>query len=72
MLHESLILDYGSTLMGHHSLWQCGASYLEQCREQGLSRLETLLQAIPLGNESRTNKIIDIAKQNNMRSVGMY
>ncbi|XP_034942679.1 nuclear pore complex protein Nup85 [Chelonus insularis] len=33
-LHESLLLEYGSTLFGHSSLWQCGASYLEQCPTQ--------------------------------------
>ncbi|XP_014230395.1 nuclear pore complex protein Nup85 [Trichogramma pretiosum] len=69
MLHESLILDYGSTMMGHHSLWQCGASYLEHCPEQGHARLEVLLQTIPLGSEARIRKIIDVAKQNNMPEV---
>lgn len=71
-LHESLILDYASTLMGHHSLWQCGASYFEHCPIQGLKRLETLLQSIPLGSEARANKIIDIAYEKNMNNVGRF
>lgn len=69
-LHESLILEYGSLLMGHHSLWQCGVSYLEHCPLQGLSRLEILLQSIPLGNEAKINKIIELARDHKMHSVG--
>ncbi|XP_019697950.1 nuclear pore complex protein Nup85 isoform X2 [Harpegnathos saltator] len=65
-LHESLVLEYGTTLMGHRSLWQCGASYLVHCPVQGLARLEILLQSLPTGTEARVNKIIDIAQGNNM------
>lgn len=56
--------------MSHHSLWQCGASYLVHCSEQGTSRLETLLQTLPLGNEVRVNKIINVAKDNNLSKLG--
>lgn len=56
--------------MTHHSLWQCGASYLVHCPIQGLARLEILLQSLPMGNERRINKIIDIAQDNNMSDVG--
>ena len=68
-LHESLILEYGNTLMGHHSLWQCGASYLIHCPSQGLARLEILLQSLPMGSEARVNKIIDIARDNKMDHI---
>ncbi|XP_053977783.1 nuclear pore complex protein Nup85 [Hylaeus volcanicus] len=68
-LHESLILEYGSALMGHHSLWQCGASYLMYCPTQGLARLEILLQSLPMGTEARINKIIDIAEDNKMDDI---
>lgn len=69
-LHESLILEYGTMLMSHHSLWQCGASYLIHCPKQGLGRLEILLQSLPTGTEARINKIIDVARDNNMPHVG--
>lgn len=69
-LHESLILEYGTTLMSHRSLWQCGASYLIHCPIQGLARLEILLQSLPIGTEARMNKIIDVAKNYNMPHVG--
>ncbi|KAL2717185.1 nuclear pore complex protein Nup85 [Vespula squamosa] len=68
-LHESLILEYATTLMGHHSLWQCGASYLIHCPIQGLARLEILLQSLPMGSETRVNKIIDIARGSNMNHI---
>ncbi|KAF7414673.1 hypothetical protein HZH68_003162 [Vespula germanica] len=68
-LHESLILEYATTLMGHHSLWQCGASYLIHCPIQGLARLEILLQSLPMGSEARVNKIIDIARGSNMNHI---
>lgn len=69
-LHESLILEYGNTLMGHHSLWQCGASYLIHCPIQGLARLEILLQSLPMRSEARVNKILDIARDNKMDHIG--
>ncbi|XP_076636504.1 nuclear pore complex protein Nup75 isoform X1 [Colletes latitarsis] len=68
-LHESLILEYGNALMGHHSLWQCGASYLIHSPIQGLARLEILLQSLPTGSEARINKIIDIARDNEMDHI---
>lgn len=71
-LHESLILEYGSVLMGHYSLWQCGVSYLEHCALQGLPRLKTLLQSIPLGTEVKISKIIELARYHKMHKVGKY
>ncbi|XP_078043668.1 nuclear pore complex protein Nup75 [Augochlora pura] len=68
-LHESLILEYGNALMEHHSLWQCGASYLMQCPKEGLARLELLIQSLPMGSEARINKIIDIARDNKMDHI---
>ncbi|XP_015176439.1 PREDICTED: nuclear pore complex protein Nup85 [Polistes dominula] len=68
-LHESLILEYATTLMGHHSLWQCGASYLMHCPIQGLARLELLLESLPMGSEARVNKIIDIARGSNLNHI---
>lgn len=65
-------MDYGTTLMGHHSLWQCGSSYLRQCSEEGLKRLEVLLLSLPLSTEARINKIIDIARESNLPEVGQY
>ncbi|XP_017885657.1 nuclear pore complex protein Nup85 [Ceratina calcarata] len=68
-LHESLILEYGSTLTSHHSLWQCGISYLTHCPTQGLARLEILLQSLPMGCEARVNKILDVARDNKLDHI---
>lgn len=68
-LHESLILEYATNLIGHHSLWQCGASYLIHCPIQGLARLEILLQSLPMGSEARVNKILDIAHDNKLSRI---
>lgn len=68
-LHESLILEYGSTLASHRSLWQCGVSYLTHCPNQGLPRLEIILQSLPMGTEARVNKILDVARENKMEHL---
>lgn len=65
-------MEYGNALMGHHSLWQCGASYLIHSPIQGLARLEILLQSLPMGSEARVNKIIDIARDNDMHHIGWF
>lgn len=67
-LHEHVLLDYGTMLMAHHSLWQVGVSYLDHC-PQGLERLEILLPAIPLSTETRALKIMQIAHERQLGSV---
>ncbi|KAH7977332.1 hypothetical protein HPB49_000698 [Dermacentor silvarum] len=34
-LREHLILEYASSLMTHHSLWQVGVGYLDHCPRRG-------------------------------------
>lgn len=58
-------------LMAHPSLWQVGVSYLDHCPPQGLERLEVLLPAIPLTSETRALKIMQIAHDRRLGSVGM-
>lgn len=57
--------------MAHHSLWQVGISYLDHC-PQGSERLEVLLTAIPLSSETRALKIMQIAHERRLGSVGMF
>lgn len=70
-LRESFILDYGTLLCGHNSLWQVGLSYLDHCPTYGKSATELLLERLPLGSEARTHKIIREAKKRNLPGVGM-
>ncbi|XP_026281653.1 nuclear pore complex protein Nup85 [Frankliniella occidentalis] len=68
-LHEHVLLDYGTMLMSHHSLWQVGVSYLDHCPPHGLERLEILLPAIPLTSEARAFKIMQMAHERRLDSV---
>lgn len=65
-------MDYGTLLMGHHSLWQAGLSYLDCCSTHGLYAIELLLQKLPLGSEARTHKIIKEAQKRNLVNLGKY
>lgn len=69
-LRESFVLDYGTLLMGHHSLWQAGLSYLDCCPTHGLFAAELLLQRLPIGSENRTHKIIKEAHKRNLPHLG--
>ncbi|XP_066585589.1 nuclear pore complex protein Nup85-like [Prorops nasuta] len=69
-LQESLLLEYGTPLMSHHSLRQRAASYPIHCEKQlGKAKLKILLQSLPIRRESGRSKIIDIVKENNMNRV---
>lgn len=70
-LRESFLLDYGTLLMGHMSLWQVGLSYLDHCPTDGLNAIELLLCRIPQGSETRTQKIIREAQKRDLIHVGM-
>lgn len=70
-LRESFLLDYGTMLMGHHSLWQIGISYLDYCPVYGLSTIEHLLIRLPLNTESRTMKIMKEAQKRQLTNIGM-
>lgn len=68
-LRESFLLDYGSVLMGHNSLWQVGLSYLDHCPNDGLSTVELLIARLPLGSEARINKILRECQKRNLSQV---
>lgn len=69
-LHERLLLDYGTLLMSHHSLWQAGVDYLDCCRTEGRMVLETLLSKIPFRTDAKALKIIHIAHERDLEEVG--
>jgi len=69
-LHEQLLLDYGTLLMSHHSLWQVGISYLDYCPKEGHARIEVLLSTLPLGSEARALKIIQAARERDLHHIG--
>lgn len=71
-LDEELVVEYGTMLMSHKSLWQTGVSYLDHCPTLGQSRLRLLLPRIPLTSEARAKKIIHMARERNMPEVGEF
>ncbi|RZC34971.1 nuclear pore complex protein Nup85 [Asbolus verrucosus] len=65
-LRESFLIDYGTLLMGHKSLWQVGLSYLDHCPQDGLEVTKLLLPRLPLDSELRTQKIVREAINRNL------
>jgi nuclear pore complex protein Nup85 len=68
-LREFLLLEYATSLMGHHSLWQVGANYLDHCPTQGKQRLQLLLERIPLDSEIKAEKVIAAASKRGFMSI---
>jgi len=68
-LREFLLLDYGTCLMSHNSLWQLGVLYFDHCPVQGRQRLEALLEHVPLTSDYKASKVISIASARGLHSV---
>ncbi|CAG4992390.1 unnamed protein product [Colias eurytheme] len=68
-LRDSLILEYGSLMMEHKSLWSVGLSYLATCPPEGLKRAELLLERIPLDSEAKAMRIIAEANKYGLNEV---
>ncbi|XP_038212291.1 nuclear pore complex protein Nup85 [Zerene cesonia] len=68
-LRDSLILEYGSLMMEHKSLWSVGLSYLVTCPPEGLKRAELLLERIPLDSEAKAMRIIAEANKYGLLEV---
>lgn len=68
-LRESLLLDYASVLLGHSSIWQVGILYLDHCGPSGVAMAQSVLERIPLTDDSRAYKVIQMATDRNFESV---
>ncbi|KAJ0176932.1 hypothetical protein K1T71_006941 [Dendrolimus kikuchii] len=68
-LRDSLVLEYGTLLMEHKSLWSVGLSYLASCPPEGLRRAELLLERLPLHTEARAMRVIAEAKKYGLLGV---
>ncbi|XP_050346512.1 nuclear pore complex protein Nup85 [Nymphalis io] len=62
-LRDSLILEYGSLLLEHKSLWSVGLSYLASCPPEGPKRAELLLERIPIDTEAKAMRVMAEAKK---------
>ncbi|RWS16491.1 Nuclear pore complex protein Nup85-like protein [Dinothrombium tinctorium] len=68
-LRESLILDYANSLMSHSSLWLIAVDYFDACPILGKQHLELTLERIPIEDERKALKIIQVAERRNLREL---
>lgn len=68
-LRESLILEYGSLLMEHKSLWSVGLSYLASVPPEGPRRAELFLERLPVDTEAKAMRIVAEAKKHGLVGV---
>lgn len=65
-----LMLEYGTLLMCHHSLWQVGLCYLDQCPGEGPDRQQVLLSRIRPTSDAKAMKLIQAALCRGLLDVG--
>lgn len=65
---DSLIFDFGTTLMSRRSFWKFGINYLKYCTEGSVAR-ELLLARVPFQTDKEASKLISAAKQINCSGV---
>jgi nuclear pore complex protein Nup85 len=62
-LREFLLLEYSASLMSHSSLWRIAADYLMVCPINGKNHLEAYIEKLPLENETKALKVINLCNQ---------
>ncbi|KAL4704625.1 hypothetical protein ACJJTC_002882 [Scirpophaga incertulas] len=67
-LRDSLVMDYGSLLMEHQSLWQAGLSYLVAVPE-GAARAHLLLERMPVRSDQQALRVIAEANKYGLDDV---
>uniref|UniRef100_A0A914VTR9 Nuclear pore complex protein Nup85 n=1 Tax=Plectus sambesii TaxID=2011161 RepID=A0A914VTR9_9BILA len=68
-LREFLLLEYGSSLMAHDSLWQIGADYLSWCPRNGRAYLEAFFDKIPVDREHKALKLMSACAKYQLDAV---
>ncbi|XP_052740352.1 nuclear pore complex protein Nup85 [Bicyclus anynana] len=67
-LRDSLVLEYGSLLLEHQSLWPVGLSYLASVPD-GARRAELMLERIPIRTEGKALRVVAEAKKYGLLGV---
>lgn len=62
-LREFLLLEYGATLMSHTSLWSIATDYFMYCEKYGRAHFEKYIEKIPLENERKALKVINVCEK---------
>lgn len=69
-LYVKFMLEYGTLLMYHQSLWQVGLCYLDQCSHEGRARQHVLLSQMASQTDAKAMKIIQAAVSRGLSDVG--
>lgn len=62
-LREFLLLEYASSLMSHQSLWLVATDYFLHCPTRGRHYLEEYIERLPLENEFKAFKVLQLCKK---------
>lgn len=65
-LRNFLLLEYGASLMSHPSLWSIGGDYFMCSPNIGRGHLEKYIEKIPLDNERKALKLINLCDKYNL------
>jgi nuclear pore complex protein Nup85 len=65
-LREFLILEYASSLMSHHSLWQVGITYFEHCLVYGRQFMAEFIEHLSIETEKKALKVLHICEKNEL------
>lgn len=68
-LREFFVLEYGTLMMGHESLWTVGLSYLDNCPKVGLHTINLLLPRVHLRSEMQINRILREAQKRKLLHI---
>lgn len=68
-LRDSLLFDFGATLMSKDSFWVFGIDYMEQSSE-GIRAMELFLTKINIKNEKQALKIVNLARKRGLVDAG--
>ncbi|KAI0213573.1 Nuclear pore complex protein Nup85 [Lamellibrachia satsuma] len=66
-MREFLLLEYATSLMSHHSLWQVAVSYLDCCPQFGRQYLELFIERLPIETEKKAQKVLHVCEHRNMQ-----
>ncbi|ELT92130.1 hypothetical protein CAPTEDRAFT_228245 [Capitella teleta] len=66
-LREFLLLEFATSLLSHHSLWQIGILYLDHCSEFGRFYIEEFVERIPIETERKAQKVLKICEERDLQ-----
>ncbi|GAB0090027.1 Nuclear pore complex protein Nup85 [Sergentomyia squamirostris] len=68
-LRDSLVFEYGCTLMTQREFWIFGLDYLEQGPPESLGAMEVYLSRLPIDSDDDAEQILNAAKMRGITSI---